>query len=186
MNNIETRIVNVVVGARLNQSLDLSKIAELKEKGFDVEFSPEDFPGIMFRLKNPTTVLLIFASGKVVSVGTKSEEEAKWSIYRLIEILQKNEIKISNEPEILINDIVAAVNPKRRINIDCISEKFKNTVYHPEDFPGLFYRMQDPKVTIMLFESGKMVITGARSEAQIPIAARKIYDLIEKNECWGV
>lgn len=187
MNDIETRIMNVVADARLNQSLDLSKIAELKENNVKIEFSPEDFPGIMFRLRNPATTLLVFASGKVVSVGTKSEEDAKKSVHRLIDILQKNGIKILNEPEILINNIVATTNSKRRINLDQISMKFKNTVYYmPEDFPGLFYRMQEPKITIMLFESGKIVITGARSEAQIPVAAQKIYDLIEKNKCWSV
>lgn len=52
--------------------------------------------------------------------------------------------------------------------------------YEPELFPGLIYRMSDPKVCLLIFVSGKVVLTGAKSKTDIDNAYRKIYPELVK------
>ena len=61
-------IVNVVASASIDQKLDLNKIAD---KFPDVEYNPEQFPGAVFRLRNPKTATLLFSTGKMVCTGSK-------------------------------------------------------------------------------------------------------------------
>lgn len=54
--------------------------------------------------------------------------------------------------------------------------------YEPEQFPGLVYRMNDPKVVILLFASGKLVCTGARKEGDVHRAVDNLRQKLEKND----
>ena len=52
-------------------------------------------------------------------------------------------------------------------------------MYEPEQFPGLIYRMKDPKVVILLFASGKLVCTGAKKENDVFVAVEMLHGLLE-------
>jgi transcription initiation factor TFIID TATA-box-binding protein len=54
------------------------------------------------------------------------------------------------------------------------------TMYEPEQFPGLIYRMDEPKVVILLFASGKLVCTGAKKEQDVFDAVAKLHVLLEE------
>ncbi len=56
-------------------------------------------------------------------------------------------------------------------------------MYEPEQFPGLIHRMSDPHVVLLIFSSGKMVITGAKREEEVYEAVRKIYLKLKELEC---
>jgi transcription initiation factor TFIID TATA-box-binding protein len=53
------------------------------------------------------------------------------------------------------------------------------TMYEPEQFPGLIYRMDEPKVVILLFASGKLVCTGAKREEDVYEAVNKLHQRLE-------
>ena len=55
-------------------------------------------------------------------------------------------------------------------------------MYEPEQFPGLIYRMEEPKIVILIFTSGKLVITGAKKEEEIYRAATKLQETLEEKE----
>ena len=55
-------------------------------------------------------------------------------------------------------------------------------MYEPDQFPGAVYRMEEPKVVILIFSTGKIVITGAKREAQVHEAADKIRAILMDNE----
>jgi len=74
---MNVKIVNVVVSVVLRQKLDLDAI--VKALPF-IEYHPERFPGAIFRLKKPRTVTLLFSTGKMVSVGAKSESQARSAV----------------------------------------------------------------------------------------------------------
>ncbi len=185
-----TNIENVVASVVFNQSFDLDEIAATMP---NVEFDPERFPGLVYRLKSPKTATLVFNTGKMVCTGAKSEKEARRAVHKIVKLVNEAGINMSRKPIITVQNIVASANLGAELNLELAAMRLENTLYEPEQFPGLIYRMRDPKVVILLFGSGKLVITGAKFEPQIQEAAEKAFDrLLELNvvripegEDWG-
>src|SRR3990170_2829660 len=173
------KIENVVCSATLNQKVDLNAVV----KGYPgVEYRPEQFPGLVFRLKRPKTATLIFNSGKMVCTGAKSEKEAKRAVLKVISELKKSGIIIISKPELKIQNIVASANLYGMIDLEKAAYMLGKTMYEPEQFPGLIYRMDEPKVVILLFASGKLVCTGAKKEEDVYTAVEKLQKRLEQEE----
>jgi len=145
-----------------------------------VEYRPEQFPGLVYRLKKPKTATLIFSSGKMVCTGAKSERQARKAVTKVVDELKRNGIVILGKPEIQIQNIVASIGLGGNIDLEKATYSLKRTMYEPEQFPGLIYRMDDPKVVILLFASGKLVCTGAKKEAEVHIAVAKLQEALEE------
>jgi transcription initiation factor TFIID TATA-box-binding protein len=170
-------IENVVASATLNQKVDLNAVV----KGYPgVEYRPEQFPGLVFRLKRPKTATLIFSSGKMVCTGAKSEKEAKQAVMKVVKELKKGGIIIISKPELKIQNIVASGILGGMIDLEKAAYSLEHTMYEPEQFPGLIYRMAEPKVVILLFASGKLVCTGAKKEEDVYVAVDKLHTLLEE------
>ena len=159
-------IENVVASTYLGQELDLNKIEDALE---GAEYNPQQFPGLVYRLKEPKTATLIFRSGKVVCTGAKCREDVKVAITKVAKDLEKADVHITIEPKIEVQNIVASSDLEQEINLN--TEKVE---YEPEQFPGLVYRLDDPKVVVLLFGSGKMVCTGAKVPEDVTRAVDKI------------
>ena len=170
-------IENVVASATINQKVDLNAVV----KGYPgVEYRPEQFPGLVFRLKRPKTATLIFSSGKMVCTGAKSEKEARRAVTKVIKELKKGGIIIISKPEMKIQNIVASGNLGGMIDLEKAAYSLGRSMYEPEQFPGLIYRMEEPKVVILLFASGKLVCTGAKKEEYVYVAVEKLHALLEE------
>lgn len=169
-------IENVVASATLKQRVDLNAVV----KGYPgVEYRPEQFPGLVFRLKRPKTATLIFNSGKMVCTGAKSEKEARRAVMRVIKELKKSGIIIISKPDLKIQNIVASASLGGMIDLEKSAYQLGRTMYEPEQFPGLIYRMDEPKVVILLFASGKLVCTGAKREEDVYLAVNKLHQKLE-------
>jgi transcription initiation factor TFIID TATA-box-binding protein len=170
-------IENVVASATLNQKVDLNAVV----KGYPgVEYRPEQFPGLVFRLKRPKTATLIFNSGKMVCTGAKSEKESRRAVMKVIKELKKGGIIIISKPELKVQNIVASAGLGGMIDLEKAAYTLGRTMYEPEQFPGLIYRMEIPKVVILLFASGKLVCTGAKREQDVYDAVEKLHTLLEE------
>jgi transcription initiation factor TFIID TATA-box-binding protein len=174
-----THIENVVASATLKQDIDLSSIVRVFP---GVEYRPEQFPGLVYRLKKPKTATLIFSSGKMVCTGAKSERQAKKAVMKVTDELKKNGIVIVGKPEIVIQNIVASAGLGGSIDLEKSTYSLKRTMYEPEQFPGLIYRMDEPKVVILLFASGKLVCTGAKKEEEVHRAVAILQKTLEEKE----
>ena len=171
------KIQNVVASATLNQRVDLNAVV----KSFPgVEYRPEQFPGLVFRIKRPKTATLIFNSGKMVCTGAKSENEARRAVMKVVRDLKKGGIIIINKPELKIQNIVASASLGGRIDLELAVSTLVKTMYEPEQFPGLIYRMDEPKVVILIFASGNLVCTGAKKEQDVYDAVNKLHESVEK------
>jgi transcription initiation factor TFIID TATA-box-binding protein len=176
---VKVKIENVVASATLNQKIDLNAVV----KGYpNVEYRPEQFPGLVFRLKRPKTATLIFNSGKMVCTGAKSEKEARRAVMRVIKELKRSGIVIVGKPELKIQNIVASANLGGIIDLEKSAYTLGKTMYEPEQFPGLIYRMDYPKVVILLFASGKLVCTGAKKEEDVYKAVENLQKKLEKEK----
>ena len=167
------KIENVVASTSLGEELDLQSIALALE---GAEYEPEQFPGLIYRLKEPKTATLLFRSGKVVCTGAKSLDDVKVAISKVAKQVENAGIKITIEPVIEVQNIVASSDLEQEINLNAIaiSLGLEKVEYEPEQFPGLVYRIDEPKVVVLLFGSGKLVCTGARKPQDVEAAVNKI------------
>jgi transcription initiation factor TFIID TATA-box-binding protein len=171
------KIQNVVASATLNQKVDLNAVV----KGYPgVEYRPEQFPGLVYRIKRPKTATLIFSSGKMVCTGAKSEKEARRAVLKVVKELKSGGIIIIGKPELKIQNIVASVSLGGRIDLEQAVSALGKTMYEPEQFPGLIYRMDEPKVVILIFASGNLVCTGAKKEQDVYDAVGKLHVSLEE------
>jgi len=170
-------IENVVATAALHQNIDLNSIVRIFPA---VEYRPEQFPGLVYHLKKPKTTSLIFSSGKMVCTGGKSERQARKAVMKVVDELKGSGIVIRGEPEVQIQNMVASAGLGGRIDLEKLTYSLKRTMYEPEQFPGLIYRMDDPKVVILVFSSGKLVCTGAKREGEVHRAVTKLQETLEE------
>ncbi|HSV42551.1 MAG TPA: TATA-box-binding protein [Methanomassiliicoccales archaeon] len=167
------KIENVVASASFGTELDLPTLAMSLDGS---EYEPEQFPGLIYRLKEPKTATLLFRSGKVVCTGAKSLDQVNLAINTVIKQLKKAGIQLKSEPKIEVQNIVASSDLGQKINLNSIAITLglERVEYEPEQFPGLVYRLDSPKVVLLLFGSGKLVCTGARKPQDVEMAVDKI------------
>ncbi|MGM5485344.1 MAG: TATA-box-binding protein [Nanobdellota archaeon] len=170
-NEKDIQIVNIVVSTSLEHDIPLEKMAATLP---NTEYNPEQFPGLVIRIREPNTSALIFSSGKVVCTGAKNLDEVDKSIVKIKESLQKINVKITIQPKINIQNIVASGNLGMDLNLNTLAMKLTNTEYEPEQFPGLVYKLPDAKATFLLFTNGKIVCTGTKSEDEVHTALEKL------------
>ena len=170
---LDIRVVNIVVSTNLEHAIPLEKMAATLS---NTEYNPEQFPGLVIRIKEPKTSALIFSSGKVVCTGARSIDKVNESIKKIIKSLEKIGIKITVKPEVKIQNIVASGSVGMDLNLNVLAMKLKNTEYEPEQFPGLVYKLVDgtSKATFLLFSNGKVVCTGTKSEKEVHVALKKL------------
>ena len=169
-------IENVVASASINQTLDLNQITRTFA---DVEYHPDQFPGLVFRLKHPKTATLLFGSGKMVCTGSKSSKEAVAAVDSVVRKLRKGGIDIRNEATVVVQNIVASASLGGKVHLEEAARRLAKSMYEPEQFPGLIHRMGEPKTVILLFASGKLVCTGAKTEADVYAAINKLHSKLE-------
>jgi len=169
-------IVNVVASTGIGQEINL-KQATLALEGAD--YDPKRFPGLVYRTKDPKTAALLFRSGKIVCTGAKSIDEAYKGIENIFQSLRDIGIDVKGTPEIKVQNIVASADLHSTLNLNAIAGGLglENIEYEPEQFPGLVYRISDPKVVVLLFGSGKMVVTGGRKPED---AANAVDQIVEE------
>src|SRR5208282_5184637 len=172
-------IENVVATGNLHQNVDLNSIVRVFP---GVEYRPEQFPGLVYRVKKPKATSLIFGSGKMVCTGAKSERQAHKAVMRVVDELNRNGIVILGKPEIQVQNIVASAGLGGHIDLEKVTYSLRRTMYEPEQFPGLIYRMDDPKVVILIFASGKLVCTGAKKETEVHRAIAILQDTLEEKK----
>lgn len=177
MTKREIKIVNIVVSSSLGHDIPLEKMAATLS---NTEYNPEQFPGLVIRIKEPKTSALIFSSGKVVCTGARSMEKVEESIKKIIKSLEKIGIKIKIKPVINIQNIVASGSVGMDLNLNELAMKLPNTEYEPEQFPGLVYKLAEARATFLLFSNGKIVCTGTKSEAEVHAALDKLIEQLKK------
>lgn len=172
-------IQNVVTAVTLNQKVDLNAVVKSFPR---VEYRPEQFPGLVFRIKKPKTATLIFTSGKMVCTGAKSENESRRAVMAVVRELKKSGIVTIRKFDLKVVNIVASVSLGGKVELEQAVGKLRNTMYEPEQFPGLIYRMDEPKVVILIFASGNLVCTGAKREQDIFDAVQKLHETLETQD----
>ncbi|RWV93790.1 hypothetical protein GW17_00043729, partial [Ensete ventricosum] len=166
---------NIVSTVNLDCKLDLKAIA-LQAR--NAEYNPKRFAAVIMRIREPKTTALIFASGKMVCTGAKSEHQSKLAARKYARIIQKLGFPAKFK-DFKIQNIVGSCDVKFPIRLEGLA--FSHGAfcsYEPELFPGLIYRMKQPKIVLLIFVSGKIVITGAKVREETYTAFENIYPVL--------
>ncbi len=155
---------------------------EITRKFTNVEYHPDQFPGLVFRLATPKTATLIFTSGKMVCTGSKSEAMARHAVKTVVDRLRSGGVEVRQDAIVEIQNIVASINLGGRIHLEQAARTLPRSMYEPEQFPGLIHRMLDPKTVILLFSSGKLVCTGAKKEPDVYRSVNNLHSMLEEKD----
>ncbi|XP_052505336.1 TATA-box-binding protein-like [Budorcas taxicolor] len=167
---------NIVCTVNLGCKLDLKSIA-LHAR--NAEYNPKRFAAVIMRIREPRTTALLFSSGKMVCTGGKSEEQARLASRKYARIIQKLGFP-AKFLDFKIQNMVGSCDVKFPIRLEALvlsHQQFAS--YEPELFPGLVYRMIKPRLVLLIFVSGKVVLTGAKVRSEIYEAFNNIYSILK-------
>lgn len=173
---IEPIIQNIVSTVNLACRLDLKQIA-LHAR--NAEYNPKRFAAVIMRIREPRTTALLFNSGKMVCTGAKSEDESRLAARKYARVVQKLGFP-AKFTEFKIQNMVGSCDVKFPIRLEgLVAQHGQFSHYEPELFPGLIYRMMRPKIVLLIFVSGKVVLTGAKDRKDIIEAFDCIYPILK-------
>ncbi|OUV33154.1 MAG: hypothetical protein CBC48_07210 [bacterium TMED88] len=145
-----------------------------------LEFNPHKFAAATVRLKSPRCTALIFGSGNMVCTGGKCESDSRFACRQCVNILQRSGLKVGFS-NFKIQNIVGSTGLDKPIDLIQLQKDFGPYVsYEPELFPGLIFRLRKPKIVFLLFRSGRLVVTGAKTEEQIHRYWNGFYEVVLK------
>ena len=156
------KIENIVASGVIADEIDL---AEISSKIEGCELNTKRFPGAVYRIDEPRMASLIFSSGKVVLTGIRNEESLGEGLNKVLSSLKEAGVNILPVPKVAVTNIVCSYDIGRFINLNRVVAKLSLEAieYEPEQFPGLVYRIKDPKIVALLFSSGKIILTGGKN-----------------------
>jgi len=162
----EISIANIVGTVLLGKPLDLQAMGLALEES---EYEPKHFPGLTYRIPDTRITFILFKSGKMVCTGSHSLQDAREALNTLAGKLAEIGITMDSEPQMEIANIVATANVGSQLDLARIAGSLEpeNVEYVPDQFAGLVYQMNDPRVSLTVFDSGKIMCTGARSMADV-------------------
>lgn len=174
--HLQPTLQNIVSTVNLGCQLELKKIALYAR---NAEYNPKRFAAVIMRIRSPRTTALIFSSGKMVCTGAKSEDDSRLAARKYARIIQKLGFA-AKFMDFKIQNIVGSIDVGFCLRLECFHTCHSQFCsYEPELFPGLIYRLHEPKVVLLIFVSGKVVITGAKLRTEINEAFEKIYPILK-------
>lgn len=176
----EITIENIVVSLTFNQKIPIDK---LLNKYLDIEFEPEQFPGLVYKLQDPRCSFLIFESGKVICTGNRKMEDVERALKIMLERLKSLSIDVS-KAEKIVENVVASVKLEGEIDLNCLAYELEGSEFEPEQFPGLIYRKNEPKLVFLIFKSGKIICTGGKKVEEVKKELELLVNQIKKSKCF--
>ena len=160
------KIENIVASGAIADTIDLEIISKNIES---CELNTKRFPGAVYRMEDPKIASLIFSSGKVVLTGIRDADSLERGLKLIIGKMRDAGIDCYDEPKVAVTNIVCSYDIGNKINLNKVvmTLNLENIEYEPEQFPGLVYRIADPKIVALLFSSGKIILTGGKNMEDI-------------------
>jgi len=122
--SMKTHIENMVSAITLNQKIDVKSFAA---KVSGVEYNPDNFPGVVFRVREPKLAMLIFSSGKVICTGARNKKDIEIALEKLRKKLNEARIRLKGKPKVEIQNIVASSDLELKVNLDLLATECMNT-----------------------------------------------------------
>ena len=181
-NRVILQIENIVATINIHIPIDLNHLLQLFH---DVE-KKDNFPGVITKFTKPKATLLIFSSGKIVMTGVRLENHIPLIVEKILKKFKLAGIHAEETPEVKIENMVGRADFKTKINLDISSLVLERAIYEPEVFPGLIYKVINPeKICFLIFNSGKVICTGANNLTTIKNAIKRLASKLKSNGLLG-
>ena len=175
------RVVNMVATVACGIELDLYRIATTAR---NAEYNPCRFGAVILRIQEPKATALVFKTGTINIVGCRKEEDAQLAARKFGRMM-----KLLGYPpkktflgSFSIKNMVAVIDFGKPVRLEAITNDVGHrqfAKYNPEVFAGCIYKIPEPRVTFLIFASGKIVMTGAKSREMLMEAAEWIHPILQ-------
>ena len=185
---LELKIINVVSSINLGCNLNIKNLV-LKFK--NAEYNSNKSSIISLKSKNSKISATIFSGGKMICTGAKSEKEAKSECIKFSKIVKKTGYNVELR-DFKIQNIIASYDVNFKISLYTLYNKICNLInksknfgnnnnfckYNKEIFPGLIFHEDQSNIICNIYESGKVILSGAKERKNIEDIFRNIYPLL--------
>ena len=169
-------VQNIVCTCNMGSTLYLPGLVQALQVA---EYNPKRFAAVTFRLRYPRTTCLLFGSGKLVCAGAKSLNQARLALLYYVDTVRKRTGLEVDVYDFRVQNIVASATMPHGLDLERIfTEHSRESSYEPELFPGLIFRTGEAPCVFLLFDSGRMVITGGKCERDIAVSHAYITPLL--------
>ena len=189
LEEIEPKINNILSSVYLGCNLNLKNLA-LKIKNAD--YNSNKSSTLILKSKDTNISATIFASGKMICSGAKSEKESKSACIKFSKIVNKagfnvelRDFKIQNisasydvKFKICLSDLYNRINKLINENIKTYGCSGNYCKYNKDDFNGIIFYINESKISILIFESGKVIISGAKKRKDMNDIFKNIFPLL--------
>ena len=158
------KIVNIVASGALSVELDLSRLADDIGEPL-ARYEPDEYPGMYIRFTDDTPLVTVYRTGKYIITGADSVDESYSIRERFLDLFSN--VGVINESEdewFSMQNYVCTAEVGQNLNLNAlaIGLGLEKTEYEPEQFPGLIHRPSSQDCVILVFATGRVVITGSR------------------------
>ena len=186
VDNNEVEVVNIAASGEINAEVDIEQLAkdcDLPVSNFDPEFN-----AAFLRFEEEGELVILYRTGKYILRGGDDFDKMHDVNQQFLDFLSSKGINVS-DPVFEIKNVVCVGDLEQSVNLNhlVIHLGLENTEYEPEQFPGLVYRPGYSRCVLLIFASGKVVITGGRSKEDDESAFSTLFDEldIERNNQQG-
>jgi len=169
-------IVNIVLSGHIHRFIPLDLIASKVE---NVQYNPEEFPGLIIRLKDPKTTIILFSTGKIGLTGCLPKMRIERVISTINIEFKKINFKLPSKIDFNIENIVAMIDIGFKLNLDKVGIILKDFEYDPHQFPGIIYRISNFIMCFLIFSSGKIIIVGAKNNKELREQTEKLLNILK-------
>ncbi len=171
----ELKIENIIFSANLAEKIDTKYLS----KKFDnSKYDTDEFSGLILEVDNPKCAIFLLPNGQLFCTGIKNMDDIEIVVDRVINDIDQYNLRIFDDIHIEILNITASLRLYKNLNLNNIKDqlKFENIKFNKDDFPGLILDIIDPKIYVIIFESGMIVFTGAKEIEDIKKALGMLKD----------
>ena len=175
---IVPKIQNLVCSISLGLDIDPKAIAM---RARNAEYNPKRFAAVILRLREPKSTALLFRTGKLICAGARSIPLAQLACHKYTRLIQRLQYPAATCSGFAVINLVATVNTRFPIRLEVLAHEHGEWCsYEPELFPGLVYRVEEPKCVVLCFVSGKCVVTGAKSMDEVKRCVEFIFPILRQ------
>ena len=183
------KIENIVATATMHVDGGIIDLGSVTRKHADCEYNPERFPGLIMRFAEPRFTALVFSTGKAVITGLRAETSVGDAVKLVIDKLKKAGVAVLDDSEFKVQNIVASGDVHAPIDLNEATLVLDNSIYEPEVFPGLIYRVKEesnvPKAVFLLFSTGRVVCTGTKNKEDVGKSMERLAEVLEELDLAG-
>ena len=165
--------------------LNLHRVFSIFGGGQAAQLNKRKFAAVILRVSvDPIVAILLFEHGRIVCTGAKKKQQAKREIARVVKTLAKYGYPDIFLQKLTVQNLVANAHVPYRVNQQALSLDHSDyCTFDNEAFPGVIIRHPEVrgKLTVLLFASGKMVVTGAKQLDDVTHALEKVKSMIESH-----